>query len=122
MNKEFYLDCGEYRIPLKPVSYWARGPFSEGIRNEFGYVQSLWDNFKNDYNVQSKYKATPTRYDDLMYKHLVYDTQPNLNVFYTTVGHPEGDVPAHVQKLFQTMERANVCAPISGLDYRIRVV
>lgn len=122
MIDQFYLDCGSYRIPLKVVSYWARGPFSEGIRNEFGYVQSLWDSFKSEHDIQSKYEASPVCYDNLAHKHLVYESQPNLNVFYTTAGHPEGDVPVKVRNLFQTMEKANVCAPISGLDSRVKVL
>lgn len=61
-------------------------------------------------------------YDNLSFKHLVYESQPNLNVFYTTADHPEGDVPSKVQHLFQTMKKANVCAPISSLDTRIKVL
>ena len=114
-----FLDCGTYRVPLQGISYWARGVFSIGIRDEFETVMLGWENFKKETGIESDYKAESVRYDDQMNLRLVYDSQPDLDVFYITCGYPEGEYSKRVAELFELMETHNVCAPISANDPRI---
>ena len=114
-----FLDCGTYRVPLQGISYWARGVFSIGIRDEFETVMLGWENFKKETGIESDYKAESVRYDDQMNLRLVYDSQPDLDVFYITCGYPEGEYSERIAELFELMEIHNVCAPISANDPRI---
>ena len=114
-----FLDCGTYRVPLQGIDYWARGVFAVGIRDEFEHVVDLWENFKKKTGIESDYKAESVRYDDQMNLRLVYDNQPDLDVFYITCGYPEGKFGKNVEELFDLMEIHDVCAPISANDPRI---
>ena len=114
-----FLDCGTYRVPLQGIDYWARGVFAVGIRDEFEHVVDLWESFKKKTGIESDYKAESVRYDDQMNLRLVYDNQPDLDVFYITCGYPEGEYSKRVAELFELMEIHNVCAPISANDPRI---
>ncbi len=114
-----FLDCGTYRVPLQGINYWARGVFAVGIRDEFETVMLGWENFKKKVGIESDYKAESVRYDDQMNLRLVYDSQPDLDVFYITCGYPEGEYSKRVAELFELMEIHNVCAPISANDPRI---
>ena len=114
-----FLDCGTYRVPLQGISHWARGVFSVGTRNEFNHVVSLWESFKSKTGIESNYKAKTTAYDNQMNIRLVYKTQPDLDVFYITCGHPEGVYSEKIKNMFDLMESHNVCAPISVNDPRI---
>ena len=114
-----FLDCGTYRVPLQGINYWARGCFAVGIRDEFEHVVDLWERFKKKTGIESDYKAESVRYDDQMNLRLVYDSQPDLDVFYITCGYPEGEYSKRIEELFELMEIHNVCAPISANDPRI---
>ena len=114
-----FLDCGTYRVPLQGINYWARGVFAVGIRDEFEHVMLGWENFKKKTGIESDYKAESVRYDDQMNLRLVYDSQPDLDVFYITCGYPEGEYSKRIEELFELMETHNVCAPISANDPRI---
>ena len=114
-----FLDCGTYRVPLQGIDYWARGVFAVGILDEFKTVMTGWERFKEKTGIESDYKAESVRYDDQMNLRLNYATQPDLDVFYITCGHPEGEYSKRVAELFELMEIHNVCAPISANDPRI---
>lgn len=114
-----FLDCGNYRVPLEGITYFARGPFSVGTRDEFEHVIGLWESFKKKVDIESSYKAETVRYDDQMNIRLIYNEQPDLDVFYITCGYPEGEYSDQIKELFKLMEENDVCAPISANDPRI---
>ena len=114
-----FLDCGDYRVPLQGIDYWARGVFAVGIRDEFETVVKGWEDFKKKEGIESDYVAESVRYDDQMNLRLNYDSQPDLDVFYITSGYPEGKFSKSIEELFDLMEIHDVCAPISANDPRI---
>ena len=114
-----FLDCGDYRVPLQGIDYWARGCFAVRLKDEFNTVVDNWDNFKKKTGIESSYIAESVRYDDQMNIRLNYDTQPDLDVFYITCGYPEGVFGKNIEELFNLMETHDVCAPISANDPRI---
>ena len=114
-----FLDCGNYRVPLQGIDYWARGCFAVLLKDEFNTVSDNWEVFKKNVGIESDYEAESVHYDDQMNIRLNYDSQPDLDVFYITSGHPEGKFAKNIEELFELMEGHNVCAPISANDPRI---
>lgn len=114
-----FLDCGNYRVPLQGIDYWARGCFAVRLKDEFNTAVDNWESFKKEKGIESEYKAETIHYDDQMNIRLNYDTQPDLDVFYITSGYPEGKFGKNIEELFDLMEIYDVCAPISANDPRI---
>ena len=114
-----FLDCGNYRVPLQGIDYWARGCFAVRLKDEFNTAVDNWESFKKEKGIASEYKAETIHYDDQMNIRLNYDTQPDLDVFYITSGYPEGKFGKNIEELFDLMEIYDVCAPISANDPRI---
>ena len=114
-----FLDCGNYRVPLQGIDYWARGCFAVRLKDEFNTAVDNWESFKKEKGIESEYKAETIHYDDQMNIRLNYDTQPDLDVFYITSGYPEGKFGKNIEELFSSMDAHDVCAPISANDPRI---
>ena len=116
---KYFLKIESYRIPLKPVSFWARGSFSVNTRNEFEYVNNKFNMFIKENNINYRYIARSVEHEKQSNIKYNNHNKEDLNVFFTTSGHPEGEVPEDIKNLFILMEQKNICAPISGDDNRI---